>query len=120
MSEDENSGMNDNSRIMVVTTNDVPGYEITDIKGEVFGVVSRSRNMFSNIGAGLKTVVGGEIRAYTKLVEENRLEALKRLRESAAQVGGNAVLMSRFDTDTLGGTIAGVVAYGTAAVIKRK
>ena len=63
-------------KIMVTTTNNLPGYEVVEVYGEVFGLIVRSRNIFSNIGAGLRTVFGGEVRGYTKLLSRTREEAL--------------------------------------------
>jgi uncharacterized protein YbjQ (UPF0145 family) len=104
--------------ILVVTTENIPGYKVTKVYGEVFGVVSRSRNLVSNIGAGLKSIVGGEIGAYTKLVEENRQQALAQLREDAAKVGANAIVMMRFDTESIAEGVGATVAYGTAVTIE--
>ncbi len=110
----------DSGNILVVTTNEVPGYEVVAVYGEVFGVMTRSRNMVSNLGAGLKSIVGGEIRAYTKLVSDSRTEAVERMKHSAAEKGANAVVMFRFDTSEIGGTMNEVAAYGTAVKIQPK
>lgn len=108
--------MSDN--ILVVTTNDVPGYEIVEVYGEVFGVITRSRNLASNIGAGFKSIVGGEIQAYTKLLSDSRTEAVERMKEAAAEKGANAVVMFRFDTSEMGNAMNEVAAYGTAVKIQ--
>lgn len=107
-----------NDQILVVTTNDVPGYEVTQTYGEVFGVLVRSRNAFSNFGASLKSVIGGEIGGYTKLVSDSRIEATERMKKAAAEKGANAVLAMRFDTGDIGGTMNEVAAYGTAVKIQ--
>lgn len=104
--------------ILVVTTNDIPGYQVVEVYGEVFGVMTRSRNMVSNIGAGLKSIVGGEIGAYTKLLSDSRTEALERMKQAAAEKGANAILMFRFDTSEIGGTMNEVAAYGTAVKVQ--
>lgn len=104
--------------ILVVTTNDVPGYEVLEVYGEVFGVMTRSRNMISNIGAGLKSIVGGEIGAYTKLVSDSRIQAVERMRQAAFNKGANAILMFRFDTSEIAGSMNEVAAYGTAVKIR--
>lgn len=104
--------------ILVVTTNSVPGYEVVEVYGEVFGVLTRSRNMVSNIGASLKSIVGGEIGAYTKLLSDSRTEATERMKQAAAEKGANAVLMMRFDTGDIGGSMNEVAAYGTAVKIR--
>ena len=107
--------------IIVVTTNDLPGYEVTEVYGEVFGLIVRSRNMFSNIGASFRTIFGGEVKGYTRLLSDSREHALARLREAAAEKGANAVLMMRFDSGDIGGVMNEVAAYGTAVkVVKKK
>ncbi|HEY1645838.1 MAG TPA: YbjQ family protein [Candidatus Saccharimonadales bacterium] len=100
--------------ILAVTTNDVPGYKVVEVYGEVFGVMTRSRNVFSSIGAGLKSIVGGEIGAYTKLLSDSRIEATERMKQAAAEKGANAVLAMRFDTGEIGQNMNEVAAYGTA------
>ena len=107
-----------NESILVVTTNDVPGYEVVKVYGEVFGVLVRSRNLLSNIGASLNSLVGGEIGAYTKLLSDSRTEATERMKKAAAEKGANAVLMMRFDTGDLGRAMNEVAAYGTAVTIR--
>lgn len=107
-----------NEPILVVTTNDVPGYEVVKVYGEVFGVLVRSRNLLSNIGAGFKSLVGGEIGAYTKLLSDSRIEATERMKAAAAEKGANAILMMRFDTGNISGSMNEVAAYGTAVTIR--
>ena len=104
--------------IMVVTTNNIPGYEVTKTYGEVFGLIVRSRNIFGNIGASFRTVFGGEVKGYTKLLADTREQALARLRSEAAAKGANAVLMMRFDCGGIGGVMNEVIAYGTAVQVK--
>lgn len=107
--------------IMVVTTNDLPGYEVVEVYGEVFGLIVRSRNVFSNFGAGLRTIVGGEVGGYTKMLSDSRNQAMDRLRQAAAAKGANAVLMMRFDSSDIGQVMNEVAAYGTAVkVVKKK
>lgn len=105
--------------IIVVTTNDLPGYEVEEVYGEVFGLIVRSRNLFSNIGASFRTVFGGEVKGYTTLLADSRMQALERLREETKQRGGNAVLMMRFDSGDIGGVMNEVAAYGTAVKVKK-
>lgn len=107
-----------NESILVVTTNDVPGYEVVKVYGEVFGVLVRSRNLISNIGAGLQSIFGGEIDAYTKLISDSRIEAVERMKKAAFEKGANAVLMMRFDTGEIGQNMNEVAAYGTAVTIR--
>ncbi|MGH7240761.1 MAG: YbjQ family protein [Candidatus Saccharimonadales bacterium] len=107
--------------IIAVTTNDLPGYEVVEVYGEVFGVLTRSRNIVSGLGASLKSIIGGEIGAYTKLLSDSRIEATERMKKAAADKGANAILAMRFDTGDIGGTMNEVAAYGTAVkVVKKK
>src|SRR6201991_1763731 len=86
--------------------------------GQCFGVVVRSRGLGGNIMAGLRTIVGGEVHEYTRLLEEARRHALDRLVENATAMGANAILMMRYDSAEIGQTMSEIVAYGTAAVIE--
>jgi uncharacterized protein YbjQ (UPF0145 family) len=105
--------------IIITTMNDLPGYRVTAVHGEVFGLITRSRNVFANIGAGLRTIVGGEVRGYTKLLTRSREQAIERLQEATRERGGNAVIAMRFDASELGAGITEVVAYGTAVTVAR-
>lgn len=107
--------------VIVVTTNDLPGYDIVETYGEVFGLIVRSRNVFSNIGASFRTIFGGEARGYTRLLSDSREHALARLREAAAEKGANAVLAMRFDSGDIAQVMNEVAAYGTAVkAVKKK
>ncbi|MGP3952096.1 YbjQ family protein [Streptomyces sp. 7N604] len=105
------------SDVLVVTTNDVPGYHVQQVIGEVFGLTVRSRHLGSQIGAGLKSMVGGELRGLTKTLVETRNQAMDRLVEQARARGGNAVLMMRFDVTEAADVGTEVCAYGTAVVL---
>ncbi|HUX67756.1 MAG TPA: heavy metal-binding domain-containing protein [Terriglobales bacterium] len=85
--------------------------------GQVFGVVVRSRSLVGNVAAGLRSLAGGEITEYTHLVEDTRRHAMDRMVENCRLLGGNAVLMMRFDSSEMGQTMTEVVAYGTAVVL---
>ena len=105
---------------MIITTmNDLPGYEIEEVLGEVFGLTVRSRNIGSQLGASLKSVVGGELKGMTKMLAEGRLHAQQRLEEEASAKGANAVIAFRFDTSELGPTWTEICAYGTAVRVTR-
>lgn len=104
--------------ILVSTMNDLPGYEVIQVYGEVFGLVVRSRNVFSNIGASFRTIFGGEARGYTDLLATTRLEAVDRLRQEARALGANAILAMRFDTGVFAGVMNEVAAYGTAVLVR--
>ncbi len=106
--------------MIIATTNDLPGYEITDTLGEVFGLTVRSRNAFSHMGAGLKSMFGGELKGMTKNLETSRQEVIQRMAEQAAERGGNAVVAMRFDTSEMGDVWTELCAYGTAVkAVKR-
>ena len=105
--------------MLIVTTNDVPGYQVEEVLGEVFGLTVRSRNIGSQIGAGLKSLMGGELGGMTKMLAEGREEAITRLVAEAESKGANAILAMRFDTSELGSTWTEICAYGTAARVKR-
>jgi len=104
--------------VIIATTNDIPGYEVTEVYGEVFGLIVRSRNVFSNIGAGLRTIIGGEVKGYTKMLSASREHAIARLRQAAREKGANAVLAMRFDSGDIGNVMNEVAAYGTAVKIR--
>jgi uncharacterized protein YbjQ (UPF0145 family) len=93
--------------MIVCTTENIPGYKVTRTIGETFGLTVRSRGIGGNIG---------EVKAYVKLLEDTRRQAVDRLVESATAAGANAVVMMRFDSSEIGQTMSEVVAYGTAVV----
>ena len=99
--------------ILLSTMNDVPGYEVTRVFGEVFGLTVRSRNMFSTMGAGFKAMAGGELKGLSKLLSDSRHEALGRLAEEAQAHGANAVLALRFDCNEIAQSASEIAAYGT-------
>ena len=102
--------------MLCVTMNDIPGWEIQRVCGEVFGVTVRSRNAFSQMGAGFKSLVGGELQGMTRNVLQSRNEAMTRLFAEAQARGGNALVAMRFDTTELGGNWSEICAYATAVV----
>jgi uncharacterized protein YbjQ (UPF0145 family) len=102
--------------MLTVTTNDIPGWEIQRVCGEVFGLTVRSRNAFSQIGAGFKSMLGGELKGMTKALVDSRNEVMGRMLEEARARGGNAVIAMRFDTSEMGDTWTEICAYGTAVV----
>jgi uncharacterized protein YbjQ (UPF0145 family) len=105
--------------MLITTMNDVPGHEITDVYGEVFGLTVRSRNIGSQIGAGLKSIFGGELKGMTKALADSRTEVIQRMTEEAEAKGANAVVAMRFDTSEMGDTWTEICAYGTAVRIAR-
>lgn len=105
--------------MLISTMNDLPGYEITEVHGEVFGLTVRSRNVGSQIGASFKSLVGGELKGMTKMLAEGRAHATERLVEEATGKGANAILAFRFDTSELGTTWTEICAYGTAVTARK-
>ncbi|HET9628638.1 MAG TPA: heavy metal-binding domain-containing protein [Novosphingobium sp.] len=104
--------------MLVVTTENVPGHRVREIKGQCFGVVVRSRGLAGNLAAGLRSLFGGEIKEYTSLLEEARRHAVDRMVQNATLMGANAILMMRFDSSEIGQTMSEIVAYGTAAWVE--
>jgi uncharacterized protein YbjQ (UPF0145 family) len=102
--------------MLVTTTNEIPGWQIQRVIGEVFGLTVRSRNAFSQMGAGLKSMFGGELQGMTKNLAESRNEVMNRMLEAARARGGNAVICMRFDTSDMADTWTELCAYGTAVV----
>jgi uncharacterized protein YbjQ (UPF0145 family) len=105
--------------MLVVTTEHIVGYHVSEVKGQVFGVVVRSRGLGGNIMAGLRSLVGGEIVEYTALLEEARRHAVDRMVKNAHAMGANAVVMMRFDSSEIGQTMSEIVAYGTAVISEK-
>ncbi len=105
--------------MLISTMNDVPGHQVEEVLGEVFGLTVRSRNIGSQIGAGLKSIVGGELKGMTKALAESRQQVIDRMVEEAEAKGGNAILAMRFDTSELGGMWTEICAYGTAVRLRR-
>lgn len=110
-------GQQANADVLVVTTNDVPGHRVDRVVGEVFGLTVRSRHIGTQIGASLKSLMGGELRGLTKTLVESRNQAMERLIEQARARGANAVLAMRFDVTEAADLGTEICAYGTAAVI---
>jgi uncharacterized protein YbjQ (UPF0145 family) len=103
--------------MIVVTTPFLAGHRVSETKGQVFGLVVRSRGFTGNLTAGLRSLVGGEIHEYTSLLEDTRRQALDRMIQNATLMGANAVLSMRFDSSEIGTTMSEIVAYGTAVVV---
>ena len=100
---------------MIVTTmNDIPGYEIDEVYGEVMGLTVRSRNLGSQMGAGFKAMLGGELKGMTKALVDSREQVIERMVAEAEARGGNAIVAMRFDTSEMGGNWTEICAYGTA------
>lgn len=104
---------------MVTTALELPGYRIVRNVGIVRGIVVRSRSIFGTIGAGLHTIVGGNITLFTRLCEQTRADAFTQMMQHADAIGGNAVVSARYDANQLMGGVTEVLAYGTAVVVER-
>jgi uncharacterized protein YbjQ (UPF0145 family) len=102
--------------MIVATANFIAGRRIVETRGQVFGIVVRSRGLGGNIVAGLRSLGGGEIHEYTALLEDTRRQAIDRMVRNAAAMGADAVISMLFDSSEMGSTMSEVVAYGTAVV----
>ena len=103
--------------MLIATTPYVAGWRVVETKGQVFGLVVRSRGIGGNLMAGLRSLGGGEIHEYTSLLEDTRRQAIDRMVQNATLMGANAVLSMRFDSSELANTMSEIVAYGTAVVL---
>lgn len=105
--------------MLIATTNDLPGYEITEVLGEVFGLTVRSRNVFSQLGSGLKSMFGGELKAMTQALTDSCDQVMERMVEEAVTRGGDAIVAMRFDASEMGLNWTEICAYGTAVKIRK-
>ena len=105
---------------MIVTTmNDIPGYAVDEVYGEVMGLTVRSRNIGSQLGAGLKSILGGELKGMTKALVDSRHEVMARMVAEAEAKNANAVIAMRFDTSEMGPNWTEICAYGTAVKVHK-
>ena len=104
--------------MLISTMNDAPGYKITSVLGEVFGLTVRSRNIGSQFGAAFKSLAGGELKGMTKNLQTSREEVVDRMVAEAETRGGNAVMAMRFDTSDMGNNWTEICAYGTAVIVE--
>ncbi len=105
---------------LVTTALELPGYSVSQNYGMVRGIVVRSRSVFGLIGAGLQSLVGGNITLYTSLCERARMEAYELMMQHAAQLGANAVISVRYDATEVAQGITEVLCYGTAVTVAKK
>lgn len=103
---------------MVTTQFELDGFRVTRTLGVVRGIVVRSRSIFGTIGAGLQTLVGGNITLLTNLCEKTRQEAFDLMLQHAAELGANAVLCARYDATEVMQGVTEVLAYGTAVFVE--
>ena len=104
--------------MIIVTTDFIPGKEITEVLGMARGNTVRARAVGKDIMAMLRNVIGGEVTEYTKMIAESREQALDRMAQSAKEMGANAVVNVRFGTSMVMSGAAEILAYGTAVVVK--
>jgi uncharacterized protein YbjQ (UPF0145 family) len=103
----------------VTTAFDLPGHRITRNMGVVRGIVVRSRSILGTIGAGMQTLVGGNISIFTNLCEQTRSDAFELMLQHAADLGANAVVGVHYDATEIMQGVTEVLAYGTAVVLER-
>ncbi len=105
--------------MLITTANDLPGYQVTETLGEVFGLTVRSRNIGSQLGAGLKSIMGGELKGMTKALHDSREQVIERMVEEAEAKGADAIVAMRFDTSEMGTNWTEICAYGTAVKARK-
>ena len=105
--------------MLISTTNELPGYTVDEVYGEVFGLTVRSRNIGSQLGAGLKSILGGELKGMTKALVDSREQVIQRMVDEAEAKGANAILAMRFDTSEMGQNWTEICAYGTAVRVHK-
>jgi len=103
---------------MVTTSIDLPGYRIVSNLGMVRGIVVRSRSIFGNIGAGLQSLIGGNITLYTSLCEKTRIDAYFHMIDEANRLGADAIINVRYDANEVASGITEVLCYGTAVTVE--
>lgn len=104
--------------MLIVTTNDAPGYRVVKTLGVVRGIMVRSRNAISDMVGGLQSMLGGRVGAYVKLAEASRAEAYQELVDNAQAMGANAVIAMRYESNEIMEGVTEVLAYGTAVVVE--
>lgn len=114
----KNQSARGGNKMIIVTTNDVPGKTVVETVGLVQGSTVQSKHVGRDIGASLKTLVGGEIKGYSSLMREARNEALERMKQEAEKLGANAVVGMRYQTSQIMQAASEVIAYGTAVKVE--
>ncbi len=105
---------------IVASSNYVPGYRAVETMGFVYGLTVRSRGLGGQIGAGIRSMFGGEIKEYVKMMEQTREEALRRMVEHAMSMGANAIISVRYDSNDISDIMQEILAYGTAVVVEKE
>jgi uncharacterized protein YbjQ (UPF0145 family) len=116
--QQEQEQARDTQPVLIVTTNEAPGYRITQDHGDVFGLIVRASNTFSNMGAQLRTLAGGEVAGYTRRLTDSRNQARQRMWREARARGANAVVAMRFDCNEIGDIMSEVATHGTAVTVE--
>lgn len=104
--------------MLMTTTDQIPARSVAEVRGVAMGNTIRSKHLGRDIGAALKTLVGGELRGYTEMLTEARTEAVDRMVAHAESMGADAILNVRFTTSQVAGGAAEILAYGTAVVTR--
>ena len=104
--------------MLIVTTNDAPGYRVVKTLGLVRGITVRSRNAISDMVGGLQSMLGGRVETYVRLAETSRAEALQEMVDHARAMGANAVIAMRYEANEIMEGVTEVLAYGTAVVVE--
>ena len=104
--------------MLITSTDNIPGRNITEVKGMVRGNTVRARNIGRDITAGLRNIVGGEMPEYTELMADSREVAIQRMTEQAESLGANAIVGARFTTSSISQGASEILAFGTAVVVE--
>lgn len=104
----------------ISTANDILGFKVVETKGFVYGLTVRSRGAGGQIGAGVKSLFGGEIKQYVTMMEESRDDALERIIDHAKELGANAIIAIRFDSNEISNVMQEILVYGTAVVVEKE
>jgi uncharacterized protein YbjQ (UPF0145 family) len=104
--------------VIVVTTPYIPGYRVVKVIGVALGITVRSRGLGGRFLAGLRSLVGGEIQEFTELAEQARRQAIERMIKHAKELGANAVISFRLDSNEISEYMDEIIAYGTAVVVE--
>lgn len=104
----------------ISSANDIPGFKIVETKGFIYGLTVRSRGAGGQIGAGVKSLFGGEIKQYVTMMEDSRDEALARAIDHAKELGANAIVAIRFDSNEISQVMQEILVYGTAVVVEKE
>ncbi|MCA9375748.1 MAG: heavy metal-binding domain-containing protein [Candidatus Doudnabacteria bacterium] len=104
--------------MLITTTEQIAGRDVAETLGVVQGSIIRSRSVVTDVGAGLKSIVGGEIRGYSQLIQDARKEALERMTAEATELDADAVVGLRFTTSTVMQGASEILAFGTAVKLR--